>query len=76
MRMCRTQVPISTYHVHTAACSDDIKLLTSAVIATVVTVCMANDFYLNDATKLHHLRDETETVYKDYVTWLNPHTPL
>jgi len=57
MRICQRQVPISTYDVHNAACSDDIKILASAVtatVATVVTVCMTNSVYLNDATKLHY----------------------
>ncbi len=38
---------------HHATCSDDIKILTGAVIATVavvVTVRMTNDFYFNNAT--------------------------
>ena len=67
MRMCQTQVPISTYHVSNAAYSDDIKTLTSAVIATVavvVTVCIANNFYLNDATKL---TTGLDNIYKSYV---------
>ncbi len=48
---------MSTYDVHNAACSDDIKILASAVtatVATVVTVCMTNSVYLNDAAKLHY----------------------
>ncbi len=52
-------VPETGTHLHLrSTISDDIKILTGVVIATVaavVTVCMANNVYLNDATKFHYM---------------------